>query len=131
VIVLDASAIVEILLDSPKAPKARALYYSEQSHAPELVSFEVLSAITGKVRRRELAPDAGLNLMLDFEGIEENLELWPLLDLMTEKSIAMGENVTAYDVSYVAPAQIMACPLVTADGRLGRAVGSLIDVIVI
>jgi predicted nucleic acid-binding protein len=131
VIVLDASAIVEILLDSPKAVKARSLYRSEQSHAPELVGFEVLSAIQGQVRGRRLAPDRALQMMLDFEGLEQNLELWPLLDLMTEKSISMRDNVTAYDATYVALAEIMPCPLVTADRKLARAVEDRVDVIVV
>jgi predicted nucleic acid-binding protein len=32
-------------------------------------------------------------------------------------------NVTAYDATYVALAEVLACPLVTADARLARAPG--------
>lgn len=130
-IVLDSSAIIEILLDSPKAPIAAGLYRSQQSHAPELVGFEVLSAVRGKVRGKELTPDQAVRTMLDFEGIEGNLELWPLIDVMTERAIEWRDNVSAYDATYVTLAEILPCPLVTADAKLGRAVEGLIDVIVV
>ena len=69
--------------------------------------------------------------MREFEEIEARLELWPLLDVMTEKSIVMRDDVTAYDATYVTLAQILPCPLVTADARLGRAVDDLIDVVIV
>jgi predicted nucleic acid-binding protein len=50
---------------------------------------------------------------------------------MTERAIELRENVSAYDANYVALAEILKCPLVTADARLGRAVADLIDVTVV
>jgi predicted nucleic acid-binding protein len=130
-IVLDATATVEMLIDSSKGQEVQGWYMSEQSHAPELISYEVLSAIRGRVRGKHLSSDEALVAMLDFASVEENLELWPLLDHMTERAIQLRENVSAYDATYVALAQMMPCPLVTADARLGRAVDDLIDVIVV
>ncbi len=130
-IVLDSSAIVEMLLDSPKAARAASLFLSEQSHAPELVGFEVLSAIRGQVRGRKLTPDEGLSAMLAFEQVEANLELWPLLEVMTDRAVRLRENVSAYDASYVALAEILQCPLVTADARLGRAIADRVEVTVV
>lgn len=130
-IVIDSSAVIEMLLDTPKAPMVKGLYMAEQSHAPDLISFEVLSGIRGNLRGRKLTPQEAEIAMLDFEDVEANLELWPLLDVMTERAIAMRDNVSAYDVTYVTLAQIFPCPLVTADAKLGRAVEDLIDVIVV
>ena len=53
-IVLDASAAVELLIDSGKGQEVQGWFMSEQSHAPELISYEVLSAIRGRVRGRHL-----------------------------------------------------------------------------
>jgi predicted nucleic acid-binding protein len=131
VVVADSSAFVEILIASAKAEKVRRALAGQQIHAPDLISFEVLSAIRGKVRGRKLTPAEGLAAMVAFEGVEANLELWPLLDVMTEHAIQLRENVSSYDATYVTLAKILPCPLITADARLGRAVEGLIDVIVV
>ncbi len=130
-IVLDSSAVVELLVDSTKGGKVGSLFEAEQSHAPDLIAFEVLSAIRGNVRGSLLTPADGLAAMRDFEGIEARLELWPLLEVMAERALELRENVSAYDANYVALAEILKCPLVTADARLGRAVADLIDVTVV
>jgi predicted nucleic acid-binding protein len=130
-IVIDSSAVIEMLIDSPKAPMVKGLYMAEQSHAPELISFEVLSGIRGNLRGHKLTWQEAEVAMLDFEDVEANLELWPLLDVMTEHAIQLRENVSSYDATYVTLAKILPCPLVTADAKLGRAVDNLIDVIVV
>jgi predicted nucleic acid-binding protein len=131
VIVLDSSAVVEMLIGTPKALEVKALYMAEQSHAPELISYEVLSGIRGNVGAHKLTPKEGEVAMRDFEDVAANLELWPLLEVMTERAIQLSENVSPYDATYVALAEIMPCPLVTADAKLARAVDDLIDVIVV
>lgn len=130
-IVLDSSAIVEVLIDSPKADKVVAAIRDEQRHAPELIGFEVLSAIRGKVRGQEMTNEEARTAMRSFEAIEDRLELWPLLEVMTDDALGLRENVSSYDATYVSLARILPCPLVTADKRLGRAVEDLIDVIVV
>jgi predicted nucleic acid-binding protein len=131
VVVADSSAFVEVLIASVKGEQVRRALGGQQIHAPDLISFEVLSAIRGKVRGRKLTPAEGLAAMVAFEGVEDNLELWPLLGVMTEHAIQLRENVSSYDATYVALAKILPCPLVTANARLGRAVEGLIDVIVV
>lgn len=130
-IVTDASAIVEILINSPKADRAVAAMRGQQIHAPALVGFEVLSAIRGKVRGGDLTPGAALTAMMRFERVEDTLELWPLLEPMTDRAVKLRENVSAYDATYVALAEILGCPLVTGDARLGRAVQGVIEVAVL
>ena len=130
-IVLDASATLEILLGSRRGIEAQGWYVSEQSHAPEVIGYEVLSAIRGKARGRELTADEARAAMLDFEDVENGLELWPLLEVQTERAIQLRDNVSSYDATYVALAEILQCPLVTADARLGRAVEDLIEVAVV
>ena len=50
------------------------------------------------------------------------VQLWPYLPL-AERAWALRENVTAYDASYVALAELLATSLITLDARLGRADG--------
>jgi predicted nucleic acid-binding protein len=130
-IVVDSSALVETLINSPKAASVAALLKGQQVHAPELIGFEVLSAIRGNVRGSLLTAADGLEAMREFGDIEARLELWPLLEVMTDRALELRENVSSYDASYVALAEILRCQLVTADARLGRAVAGLIDVTVV
>lgn len=127
-IVVDSSAVVEWLIKSDKASTVEGILTSEQAHAPELIGYEVLSAIRGRLRGSLLTPTQAQTTMLNFEGLEANLELWPLLEVMSELAVELRENVTAYDAAYVALAENLSCPLVTADARLARAVERRIDV---
>ena len=130
-IVLDVSAVVEMLIDSRKGREVQEHFMAEQSHAPELISYEVLSAIRGRTRGKHLTRADAIAAMLEFERVEESLELWPLLEVMTERAVDLRENVSPYDATYVALAELMPCPLVTADAKLARAVDDLIEVIVV
>ena len=127
-IVVDASAIVEWLTKSDKASTVESMLLSEQTHAPTLIGFEVLSAIRGHVRGGLLTPAHATAAMLNFAGIEDNLELWPLLESMSDCAVELRENVTAYDATYVALAENLGCPLVTTDGKLAHAVERRIEV---
>jgi predicted nucleic acid-binding protein len=130
-IVADASALVEALIASTKAEKVAGTLYGQQVHAPDLIAFEILSAIRRRMRGGRLTPAEAIAAMRAYETIEHQLELWPLLEVMTERSVELRDNVSSYDATYVALAEILNCPLVTADARLGRAVEDLIDVIVV
>jgi predicted nucleic acid-binding protein len=130
-IVVDASALVEVVLASPKAATVERETEGQQTHAPNLIGFEVLSAVSGKVRGTALSPQGGIEAMRRFERLEDSLELWPLIEHMTDRAVALRDSVSAYDACYVALAELMPCPLITADAKLGRAVEDLVDVIVV
>lgn len=51
-IVIDSSVIVELLLDTPKAEAIGGIVVHQQRHAPDLIAFEVLSAIRGNLGAR-------------------------------------------------------------------------------
>ena len=50
------------------------------------------------------------------------IDRYPTLRLMW-RAYELRDNVTAYDAAYVALAEALECPLVTADGRLAKAPG--------
>ena len=127
-IVVDASAVADLLTRGPNASTIAGLFAAEQAHAPELIGFEVLSAIRGLIRGSKLSLADGLGAIHDFEELESGLELWPLLPSMSDCAISLRENVTAYDATYVALAENLGCPLVTTDGKLARAAQSRIEV---
>jgi predicted nucleic acid-binding protein len=117
VIVVDASAAVAALLNGGPA---RRLLASEQLHAPHLVDSEVANPL-----RRTTA--AG---QLEDEVAWAALDVWRRLGMtrypaysLLRRIWELRGNLSAYDATYVALAEALNCPLLTADGRLGRAPG--------
>jgi len=117
VIVVDASAAVLALMNDGDARKSLA---NEAVAVPHLADSEVVNAVRARALRGEVgADDAGAALarwarlgLRRFAAIGLLPRVWELRD-----------NLTAYDATYVALAEALACNLVTADARLARAPG--------
>jgi predicted nucleic acid-binding protein len=121
VIVVDASALAVALVDDGgPGDRARQRLRGERLAAPELVDLEVASVLRRLVghsglpaRRAELALQDLATMPLD------RASHLPLLPRCWE----LRDNVTVYDAAYVALAELLASPLVTADARLAHAPG--------
>lgn len=114
-IVLDASAAVSGLLNGGPARRWMA---NEQLHAPHLIDSEVASSL-----RRIAASGA-----IDAEAGWRALDAWRRLAATRYAVLALLERVwdlrdalSSYDASYVALAEALECPLLTADARISRA----------
>lgn len=126
-IVADASAIVELLLQRPgsDAIARRPLTGQEPLAAPSLLDLEVASVL-----RRYWLSGA-----ITAERGEESLELLgalPLARYSHEDLLARiwewRANLTAYDAAYVALAEALEAPLVTCDGKLAHTIGGRVQV---
>ena len=122
-IVLDASAVVELLLDTAAGRRVAILVGDAATgvHVPHLVDVEVLSVLRRFARDRVIqaaeAADAIDNLLaLDLQRHSH--------EGLLERAWALRKNVSAYDAVYVALAEALDATLVTCDGRLGRGTGS-------
>ena len=129
-IVLDASALVELLLrtETGGAVASRIRPTEITLHAPELIDLEVAQALRryarwGQIGERRAAQS--LDLLADLDLTRYPHE--PLLRRVWE----LRGNLTAYDAAYVALAEALACPLVTCDGRLAGGGGGIAPVEVI
>lgn len=114
-IVLDASAAVSALLQDGRA---RRLVADEVLHVPHLVDAEVVSALRRLVVVGSLKAGDGRGC----------LDVWSRLGLiryaagpLLERVWDLRAGISAYDAMYVALAESLDCPLVTADARLSRA----------
>jgi predicted nucleic acid-binding protein len=122
VIVLDASAIVNALIDAgPDGRAARSvLHDAGEGAVPDLADVETTAAL----RRRWLA---GSIEDERFSAALDDLLALPLRRYTTgplmRRAYQLGANVTPYDAAYVALAEELGCLLVTTDGRLARAPG--------
>jgi len=119
-IVIDASAAVEYLLQTPLGARVGGVLERVRLAAPELLDAEVLSV----VRREALA--GRLSERRAGEAIDD-LRDWPIERVahrpLLDRAWALRGRVTAYDALYVALALARDATLVTADGPLSRAGG--------
>lgn len=116
-IVLDASASISALMNDGAARKSLS---SEQLHAPHLIDTEVASGLRRQAGTGVCSPDEAWSMLSVWRAL--GLTRYPaggMLDRIWE----LRENLSAYDACYVALAELLDCPLVTADKRLSRAPG--------
>ncbi len=121
-IVLDASAIVELLIGTSRgqAVAARIADAALGLHVPHLADVEVAQALRRYQRDGELEAGEAASAIdhlgqLDLERHSHE----PLL----QRVWALRENLTAYDAVYVALAEALDTKVLTCDGRLARAPG--------
>lgn len=120
-IVLDASAVVELLLDSPKGERVRArISRTVTLHAPHLLDLEVAQALRRYERVGTLSPERARGALSDLSDMP--VERYPH-DPLLPRIWALRRNATAYDAAYLALAEALEAPLLTADARLGSVPG--------
>lgn len=121
-IVLDASAAVELVLQTPRAERiaARALHPAERLHAPHLIDVEVMQVMRRLVQAKEITAARADAALLDFEGLViERHAHRPLFHRMW----GLRASLSAYDATYVALAEALAAPMLTCDDKLARTHG--------
>jgi predicted nucleic acid-binding protein len=121
VIVADASVLVPALVDDGgSGALARERILAAEVHVPALADVEVLSVVRRGVLAGRLTPERGAAALQDYADLA--VERYPHLPLLG-RAWQLRDSVSAYDAQYVALAELLDVPLVTADGRLARAPG--------
>jgi predicted nucleic acid-binding protein len=118
--VVDASAIAEYLFRTDRGLTVQPLIEATNAelHVPALCDLEVLAAVRSSLRRGiGDAPWAE-------EILRQHLSL-PLIrhghQLLVPRAFELRDNLTPYDAAYIALAERLSSPLVTADASLARA----------
>ena len=121
-IVLDASAVVDWLLQTPTGKRIEKRIFSrtESLHAPHLLDLEV-----GQVLRR-LVRETTVSAERADEAIRDLLDLrvtrYPHFVLLP-RIWQLRHNLSAYDAAYVVLAEQLGATLLTRDARLASASG--------
>jgi len=121
-IVLDASAAVELVLQTARAERiaARALHPAERLHAPHVIDVEVVQVMRRLVQAKEITVGRADVALSDFEGLAiERHAHRPLI----RRVWGLRASLSAYDATYVALAEALAAPMLTCDEKLARAHG--------
>jgi predicted nucleic acid-binding protein len=84
------------------------------------VSDALFSAIRGRRLAGKITEQRAHDALLGLAGATiERIPVAPLLGRLWE----LRSNVSGHDARYVAVAEVLGCPLVTADARLARVAG--------
>jgi predicted nucleic acid-binding protein len=128
VIVLDASAAVELLLAVPRAApqlRARLARAGETLHVPHVFDLEVMAAIRRHALRGVLSERRARRALRALDDLRATrYSHVPLRARIWE----LRENVTPYDAAYIALAEAVSAPLVTVDAALSRVTGARAEV---
>jgi predicted nucleic acid-binding protein len=121
-IVVDASVLANVVGDDGKdGRRARnEVRLAIDLAAPDLVDVETVAVLRKRWVAGSISDRRFLAAVLDLESI--GLDRYPTLPFM-RRAFELRANVTAYDSTYVALAEVLGCELLTADGRLASAPG--------
>jgi len=120
--VCDASAVAALLLDSgPDGQWVTQRVESGEITAPALVTYETANVIRKHELAGQISPDQSAQAHADL--LDLAIELWPY-DLLAARAWELRLNLSIYDATYVALAEITDLTLITLDKHLAKAPGT-------
>jgi predicted nucleic acid-binding protein len=120
-LVCDASALVALLLDAgPDGRWATRELSGGDLAAPSLIAYETANIIRRHERAARISSDQAAQAHSDL--LDLPIEHWPY-ELLAPRAWQLRHNLSSYDASYVALAELTSTTLVTLDRRLAAAPG--------
>lgn len=121
-IVVDASVLANAIGDDEAdgAAARAAIRQRGGVSAPDLVDVETVAVLRKRWLSGTLPARRFASAVRDLEALA--IDRYPTRRLMW-RAYELRQNVTVYDATYVALAEALDCPLVTADARLAAAPG--------
>lgn len=116
--VIDASAVLAVLLEEPERPRLIAATTGRVLVAPPSLPWEIGNALVAMVRRGRLGPDLAKAAWEAWQDVPVRL-----VDVSGKQALdlAFVHGVYAYDAYLLALAQARRAPLLTLDKSLARA----------
>ncbi|HEY6184344.1 MAG TPA: type II toxin-antitoxin system VapC family toxin [Terriglobales bacterium] len=126
-IVLDASAAVDWLLQTPAGQQIEKRIYSkgESLYAPHLLDLEVAQVLRRLVREGLLSPQRSEQALEDF--LNMRVSRYPHFVLLP-RIWRLRHNLSAYDAAYVVLAEKLNAPLISRDSRLSSSPGHVAQI---
>lgn len=116
-IVLDASAVIDWLLQTPAGQRIESRIYShsESLHAPHLLDLEVAQVLRRLVREGAVSIHRADQAVEDLQDLR--MTRYPHV-VFLPRIWRLRQNLSAYDVAYIALAEQLGATLLTRDTRL-------------
>ena len=121
-IVLDASAAIDWLLQTPAGLRIEQRIYARQDtlHSVHLLDVEFVQVLRRLVREGTLTPRRAVEAIEDMAALR--IARYPPV-LLLQRIWRLRQNLTAYDAAYVALAEELQAPLITRERRIAAAPG--------
>jgi predicted nucleic acid-binding protein len=121
-IVLDASAVVDWLLQTSVGQRIEKRIYSqgESLHAPHLMDLEVAQVLRRLAREKIVSVNRANEVVQDLEALR--ITRYPHF-VMLGRVWELRDKLSAYDAAYVVLAEKLGATLVSRDARLAGASG--------
>jgi predicted nucleic acid-binding protein len=121
-IVLDASAVVDWLLQTPSGRRIEQRIYARNDslHTVHLLDVEFTQVLRRLVREGTLARKRAEEAMEDLIAVRVT-RYAPVV--LLHRIWQLRQNLSAYDAAYVALAEELNAPLITRDQKLAKAPG--------
>ena len=119
-VVADASALIEYLLDPARAHVARGVIENAAAAlcVPALCDVEIVAGLRRASLRGEIDGERAGEVLVDYLDLPlTRYRHEPLL----ARALELRENFSAHDAIYAALAERLGAKLLTADGRFGKA----------
>jgi predicted nucleic acid-binding protein len=117
-LVVDASALVDLLVSPELGPRVAAALEGHQLHAPCHIDAEALSALA-RMTRAGITGESHVSRCLKAVATAP-IERHPIQPLL-EAAWGFRDNLRVLDALYVTLAQRRVCPVLTTDSRLAAA----------
>ena len=119
--VTDAGIWIRAIVDEGPGGPVRARLSAESSVAsPALIDLEFTNVLRGLVAKKSIGPLLAKTALGEF--MQAPIQRYGHLALL-ERIWRLAANLTAYDASYVALAEVLGADLLTVDRRLATAPG--------
>jgi predicted nucleic acid-binding protein len=121
-IVLDASAAIDWLLQTPAGQRIEQRIYSRQEtlHSVHLLDVEFAQVLRRLVRQGTLTAGRAEEAIVDLAALRIT-RYAPVL--LLQRIWRLRQNLSAYDAAYVALAERLQASLITRDQRIAAAPG--------
>jgi predicted nucleic acid-binding protein len=111
-VLLDASAIMAVILNEPNRGKVIKLTENAALLSPEVISFEIGNALINLFKKRKITEEKLLETYQTYVSIPiRNIKV----DIEKALKIACKFNIYAYDAYYLEAAYRLKLPLITFD----------------
>lgn len=126
-IVLDASAVFEVLIGSERGASILDRIQREEGYslAPHLIDLEVAQSLRRYARAEQITEERASAALADLAGLPLQREPH---DVFLSRIWSLRHNAGAYDAAYLALAEAYEATLITCDQKMARVPGVAAEV---